>query len=354
MNILPRPVSRRRLLGSAGKTILGGWALTQLPLRVFADAPAPAPAPSRVALTAGDRRADNILNALRLIEPQIKKRLAGKKRILVKPNVVLTNNQLSASHADCLEAILEFLTAHHKDGFVIADSSASGSAKAGFENYDYYRLARKFNVEFVDIDEENTVDRYVVDHRFRPQRVRMAAMLFDPDTFIVSSAMTKTHDRAVVTLSLKNIVVGAAKKDPGFRWGQKDSGSNDKTIIHGGRENAGINFNLFKLARELHPHLAVIDGFQGMEHNGPCAGTPVDHRVAVASTDWLAADRVATELMGFEFAKVGYLGFCAEAGLGEADLSRLEILGETVADHKRSYRPADNISDQYKWITRGD
>ena len=42
-----------------------------------------------------------------------------------------------------------------------------------------------------------------------------------------------------------------------------------------------------------------------MEGNGPCLGTAVDHRVCVVSPDWLAADRVAIELMGIDFAKVG-------------------------------------------------
>ena len=69
--------------------------------------------------------------------------------------------------------------------------------------------------------------------------------------------------------------------------------------------------------------LAVIDGFEGMEGNGPVGGTPIDHRVCVASPDWLAADRVAVELMGIDYAKVGYLNFCANAGLGQGlDLAR--------------------------------
>lgn len=96
----------------------------------------------------------------------------------------------------------------------------------------------------------------------------------------------------------------------------------------------------------------MLDGFQGMEHNGPVSGTPVDHKVAVVSTDWLAADRVATELMGFDFNKIGYLSFAAKAGLGEGDLSRMAIIGEKVTDHIRQYRPHDRVEEQYKWMTR--
>jgi uncharacterized protein (DUF362 family) len=204
-------------------------------------------------------------------------------------------------------------------------------------------------VKFLDLDEEPTKLRYVSDHRLQPQPVRMSMLLLDPETYIISAAVPKTHDRAVVTLSLKNIVVGAAKKDRTFRWGPGSKGQNDKRIIHGGPGNEAINYNLFQLAQQLRPDLAVIDGYEGMQHNGPVSGTPVDHKIAIASTDWLAADRMAVDLMGFDFKKIGYLSFCAGHGMGQADLSRVEIVGEKMADHMRKYKPHDTVERQYEW-----
>ena len=122
----------------------------------------------------------------------------------------------------------------------------------------------------------------------------------------------------------------------------------DKPIVHGSGFR-GINYNLYALAGRLHPHLAVIDGFEGMEGKGPNSGTPVDHRVCVASTDWLAADRVGIELMGIDFAKVGYLNFCAEAGLGVADLTKIEVIGEKISDHIKTYQLSKNIDAQMVW-----
>ena len=40
--------------------------------------------------------------------------------------------------------------------------------------------------------------------------------------------------------------------------------------------------------------------------------------------------------------------------MGQADLDKMEILGEKVTDHIRRYRPHDSIEEQYKWITRGE
>jgi hypothetical protein len=66
--------------------------------------------------------------------------------------------------------------------------------------------------------------------------------------------------------------------------------------------------------------------------------------------DWLAADRVAIELMGIDFAKVGYLNYCAQTGSGIADLTRIEIIGEKLNNHIKSYKLSDNINAQTIWM----
>jgi len=134
-------------------------------------------------------------------------------------------------------------------------------------------------------------------------------------------------------------VVGAASKA---------GGRTDKPLVHGSGI-WGINYNLAALAPRLHPHLAVLDGFEGMEGNGPTRGGPVEQRVCVVSPDWLAADRVAVQLMGIDFAMVGYLNYCAEYGLGEADLARIEILGPALTEHTVKYRLPDSIDNQLRW-----
>jgi uncharacterized protein (DUF362 family) len=207
-------------------------------------------------------------------------------------------------------------------------------------------------VKLVDLDQEPIEAVHVFDERdFRPHPVRMSSPLLDPNSYVISVARMKTHDRVVATLSLKNIILGAPIKDLGFQWGRnsKAGTKNDKPIVHGSGFR-GLNYNLFALAQRMAPDLAVIDGFEGMEGNGPVGGTPVDHRVCVASTDWLAADRVAVELMGIDYAKVGYLNYCGKAGLGEDDLSRIEVVGEPIARHVKPYRLSDNIDKQLVWM----
>jgi uncharacterized protein (DUF362 family) len=301
---------------------------------------------SRVALTAGEDRADLTFQAHKPFSKQIATAI-GDKRVIVKPN-----RPLAASDAKNLEGIFEFLKSIGKDGnVVIAESPAGGSVLEGFANYGYDKVAAKYGAKLMDLDQDEYETLYCFDEKdFRPHPCRMAKALLDPKSFIISAAKFKTHDRVVATLSLKNIVVGAAikrgggERPEGGRWG-----NSDKPVTHGSGYR-GINYNLFTLASRLHPHLAVIDGFEGMEGEGPASGTPVKSRVCVVSPDWLAADRVAVELMGIDFSKVGYLNYCAQANLGQSDLSKIEIVGPALKDYIKPYKMAGSFDQQLIWM----
>jgi len=338
---------RASLVGAAAFT--APWGLP----RVLAAGPEAASArlASRVALSAGDDRAELAFRGLKAFEKGIAAAI-GNKRVIIKPNNVAIDNQLAASHAQNLEGILEFLKSIGKRDAAIAESAANGPTFDGFANYGYDKVAQKYGAKLIDLDEAGFELVHCFDETdFRPHPCRVSKVLLDPNNFIISAAKFKTHDLVVATLSLKNIVVGAAVKDAGFRWGSgaRPGAKNDKPVIHGNGFR-GINYNLYALAARLHPHLAVIDGFEGMEGEGPVGGTPVDHRVCVVSQDWLAADRVAVELMGIDFAKVGYLNYCRQTRMGEADLDRIEIVGPAIKDHVKAYKLARNLDEQLIWM----
>ena len=130
-----------------------------------------------------------------------------------------------------------------------------------------------------------------------------------------------------MTLSLKNVLLGAPLNDYKTR--------SDKFQMHlgpHGEPNDIIHFNMFHMAQEVYPDLAVIDGFTGMEGDGPSRGTPVDSRIAMASVDPLAADTLGARLMGYDARKIGYLSAMTEAGMGQGNLDKIQVLGARPAD----------------------
>ena len=347
-----RQFLKASLIGSAAALTPVRLAVAQAQSGSPATAPAAA-ASSRVSLTAGTDRADI---AFRSLEP-FKREIAaaiGNKRVVVKPNCVMINNALCASSADNLEGILEFLASIRKTAnVVIAESPASGSAMDAFANYGYTRVATKYKVKLVNLDTEGYEVLHVIDQRdMQPHPIRVSKMLMDPaNNYVISAAKFKTHDSVGVTLSLKNIVVGSGIKDSGAAFGRGGPGfgRSDKRLIHGGGPY-GIHYNIFLLSEKLHPDLAVIDGYEGMQGAGPINGTPVDQKVCVASTDWLAADRVGTELMGVDFNKIGYLMYCSRQGnRGQADLSKIDVIGEQIKDHVKTYQLSPNWQTITSW-----
>lgn len=82
----------------------------------------------------------------------------------------------------------------------------------------------------------------------------------NPDIFCISICPAKTHGVVVVTLSIKNIIVGSLQ--------------DDKEKIH--QNFKAINLTLAKVYQEyISPDLSIIDAFEAIEGNGPVNGNPV-------------------------------------------------------------------------------
>jgi uncharacterized protein (DUF362 family) len=113
-----------------------------------------------------------------------------------------------------------------------------------------------------------------------------------------------------------------------------------------------MNYNLCLIAQKLAPFwgATVIDGLEGMEGDGPVSGTPVPSRIAIASLDYVAADRVGVEAMGIDPRWVGYLQYCEQVGIGNYDISKIEVRGEKIAAVARKYRLHSNTDRNLQWM----
>jgi uncharacterized protein (DUF362 family) len=155
--------------------------------------------------------------------------------------------------------------------------------------------------------------------------------------------MVKTHNTVIASLSIKNMVLGAplhqaTGENP--RW-------SDKRKFHVGLRQT--HYNMMVTAQRLDWGASLIDGYEGMEGNGPNSGTAVASRIALASTDYVAADRVAAETMGIDPEWLGYVKYCGDLGLGQFDPSKIDVIGAKVADVKKSYRMHPDIERELKW-----
>ena len=297
--------------------------------------------PAKVGLVKGNDLRNITYQALKKIEDEILGAI-GEKRILIKPNFVSTDRQLAATHVDSVRGILDFLKPHYKKQIIVGESTASSKGTFdGFKNFGYMTLEKEYNVKLIDLNKQSWQYRYVFGEEHRPTPIRIISDFLDSETYIISAAKMKTHDRVVTTLSLKNVLLGSPLND--YK-------KNDKWLTHMtstfSRESV-LNYNMFHLAQEVYPDLGVIDGFTAMEGNGPVGGDPVEAKVALASTDPLAMDTLATKIMGFDPSKIMYLTAMAEAGMGQGDLGKMEVVGTPIEQCQYKFKLNKRLEEAY-------
>ncbi|MDP6668200.1 MAG: DUF362 domain-containing protein, partial [Dehalococcoidia bacterium] len=247
----------------------------------------------KVGITRGEDRSANVAAALELISDQV---VIPDKPVLIKPNFVTVNDQLVATHVDATRKTLEFLAERGVKHFTIAEGPGGSTLEKAVENYGYRALTDDFDITFLDINRDEYVEVSTLDPQLDEQRLKMSKTL--AESFIVSVCPMKTHDTVIVTLGLKNVLVGTL------------IGHTERQKLHSGFP--AMNLSMAMMTQHVAPGLTVIDGTVGMQGDGPVDGYAIDSRVVVAAAHPFAADVVGLQVMGFELEQVGYLKYAME------------------------------------------
>ncbi|MBC8452844.1 MAG: DUF362 domain-containing protein, partial [Chloroflexi bacterium] len=271
--------------------------------------------------------------SLQLIDSEV---VIPDRPVMVKPNFVSTSNQLAATHVDTTRATLEYLSGKGVSEFIIAVGPAIGTPDSGFDTSGYRDLANDFNLEFMDLHPDARLPVPAFDDQLNPQTLYMSKRL--SESYVVSVCPMKTHNNVVVTLGLKNILVGTL------------SGVEQKQKIHKGSK--AINLTLAKMAQHVAPDLTVIDGTIGVQGDGPVGGYEMPSNVVLASHHAIAADVVGLQVMGYSLDQVGYLRYAMQ--LRSLTLDDLEIVGSSIDDVRVSYADHSDIVEQLTWPLKED
>lgn len=305
---------------------------------------------ARVGLAAeGDRRR-NVYHALDLVRADVTPRI--KAQVMLKPNFLSSDNQLASSHADAMRGALDFLmSVPNPPQEVLIAEGGNGGAEVAWETFGYYALADEYpiDIKLVDLHEEtNWVETPILMADRSETIVRMPKTVLDcPCT--ISVAIAKTHDACVVTLALKNMIMGTLYKPDRIKVHGYNSHSEREMPL----EAQTININLIRLSRFLTPDIAVVDGWRGLQGNGPGGTDGIDFGIAAAGIDVFATDAVVAKAMGFEPMELGLLNYGHQLGMGTADLDEIEVLGTKIADVQRSFKPHETTPLQFQWREDG-
>jgi len=139
------------------------------------------------------------------------------------------------------------------------------------------------------------------------KNTKVHELLYESDVFI-NVPVLKHHSSTQLSLGMKNLM--------GVVW--------DRRFYHANNLNQCIaDFISWRK-----PDLTVIDGYNMLTKNGPrgvSTADVVNLKALIASADIVAADAAATKLFGTEPDQIEHIKFANQMGLGEMDLSKVNI-----------------------------
>jgi uncharacterized protein (DUF362 family) len=131
---------------------------------------------------------------------------------------------------------------------------------------------------------------------------------------IVSMPKMKTHHWVGVTMSMKNLY-GTL---PGNRYGWP------KNVLH----HAGIPQTVVDINASLPKTIAVVDGIECMEGDGPILGSSKMMGLVMVGADRLAVDATAARIMGFDPQKLDYMRMAHDLNFGRLNDWQIRQRGE--------------------------
>lgn len=288
---------------------------------------------AHVSLIAGELRRDAVRDAVRGLGEDMRSKLRGAKSILLKPDVGHYELQLAATHIDALRGALDALREITDVPIVIADAGHYGTLP-GFRHFGYERLPSEYtHVSLKDLQDGETVQ-----HEVRSSQgtlgVRRAKEAVQADVKI-SLASLKTHRQYGACLSVANWIEGTWIVPPRQAIVGRVFTRAPWLAAHG---SEGAHTLLGQLYEAYPVDVGIIDGFLGMEGDGPVDGTAIHVGVAIASTDALAADAVGATLMGIDPHALSYLDSLARAGRGTIDIAKLDVPLQLLRDRARVFQ----------------
>lgn len=304
--------------------------------------------------------------ALSQIKDQIKP--PSNSRIVLKPNL-LSSKRSSIVNTDpnVMLAIRDFFEKElGMKNLLVAEGTTHGNPNTmelAMENNDYFKLDKNWNYIDLNFDRPGKWFRIHEKSEKNDRKIELAiAKSIIDSKYVVSIPKLKTHDVLGLTLSLKNFMgtLVAARDANGNFIG--DNPNEVCPLMHGfgdkrphqltDSENTGpsklcLSINLIRMIMamqpdvpviDIKPSLAVIDGVNAMEGNGPAFdGTKKDLGLIIASTDFIAADTIASYIAGFY--PIQYIKRAGELGLGEYKLENIEVIGEDLESCVSPFKP---------------
>lgn len=235
------------------------------------------------------------------------------KKVLIKPNVLRSSEAREGivTNPAVLSAVVEKVKAMSPASLIVGDNPGLFSYGANEESFSKTGLMEAAKGCYKNIGNDSR--KVTFNPKYMPT-VSVSSDVLEADV-IISLPKFKTHGLTVVT--------GAIKNSYGLLPGAQ------KAMLHKAAGNP-MDFNevVVEVFRLRVPDLFIVDAVVGMEGNGPASPDLRNIGLVLASDNAVAVDSIIATMMGCEPGRLRFLQKAKEMGLGDYDLSTIEIIGE--------------------------
>jgi uncharacterized protein (DUF362 family) len=268
-----------------------------------------------VAVVKGERGHAPVFKALDLID--YKNALVGYDKVLIKVNFITERTWDTGATTDpiVVEAIIKKLEDLPVKVYVVESDATMTNADKAFEATGMKDMCSRNGVEWLNL--RHVKDRVTLKVPNGEVLKSITVPRLVTESAVISAAKLKTHSDTDVTLGMKNMFGLLPDK------------------FKGKYHLKGISKVVVDINTVLRPALTVIDGFVGMEGNGPIDGTPVQMNLIIAGTDPVATDATACRVMGFNPYEITHIRKAYEKGIGS---SEAQVLGEKLETVQRPFK----------------
>jgi len=236
--------------------------------------------------------------------------------VCLKPNGVRFTPH-SYTHPAVLEGLLGYLSDHGYRRLVVMESATGGNfTRLVFRINGYAKLCRRYGARAVYLDEGPMVEVGLRDNsRIRVSRFLYQNIIRRGNNFYLNLPKLKTHSMAQLTLGVKNQQAFPVDADRMHHHNHETLHQRLAALYAMTQPDFCLLESLFVTAHGHIPTRAFLD---------ECV---VPMNLLIGGKDTLAVDAVGARILGYEVDEVEHLRICAEGGLGEADLTHIDIEG---------------------------
>ena len=253
-------------------------------------------------------------------------------RVLVKPNMLQgkSPDEAITTHPIVVEAVVNMI----KDsGAIPMIGDSPGGPARGMERFwnvtGFSDVSERTGAELVNFEKTGSYERTRNSFGYR-----ISKKVLDAD-LVINLPKIKTHGLTIFTCAVKNmygVVPGLIKTE--YHKNAPNPTKFSECVV-----------DIYALSK---PQLNIVDGIIGMDGTGPSTGNPKELGMILASTDGVAIDVLLCDMLGKNPMKVPTNRIAAEQGLGEGDLSKIEVIGEAPLIDDFNWPP--NISGSLDMI----